>query len=75
MREKLVEYQRDMADDIDVVLEGRDIGTVVFPDSEYKFFLIADLDTRVNRRYLQFLSSTRNSKFCHFKGGCSGNGQ
>ena len=50
VREKLVEYQRNMADDIDVVLEGRDIGTVVFPNSEYKFFLIADIYERAKRR-------------------------
>ena len=50
VREKLVEYQRDMAGDIDVVLEGRDIGTVVFPNSEYKFFLIADIYERAKRR-------------------------
>ena len=39
VREKLVEYQRKMADGIDVVLEGRDIGTVVFPNADYKFYL------------------------------------
>ena len=50
VREKLVEYQRDMADDLDVVLEGRDIGTVVFPNSEYKFFLNADIYERAKRR-------------------------
>ena len=50
VREKLVEYQREMADEIDVVLEGRDIGTVVFPDAEYKFFLIADIHERAKRR-------------------------
>ena len=50
VREKLVEYQREMADGIDVVLEGRDIGTVVFPDAEHKFFLIADIHERAKRR-------------------------
>ena len=43
VREKLVEYQREMADGIDVVIEGRDIETVVFPDADHKFFLIADI--------------------------------
>ena len=50
VREKLVEFQRDMADGIDVVLEGRDIGTVVFPDADHKFFLIADIHERAKRR-------------------------
>ena len=43
VRERLVEYQREMAEGQDVVLEGRDIGTVVFPNAEYKFFLVADV--------------------------------
>ena len=50
IREKLVQYQRKMADGLDVVLEGRDIGTVVFPDAEFKFFLIADIHERARRR-------------------------
>lgn len=50
VREKLVEYQREMADGIDVVIEGRDIGTVVFPDADHKFFLIADIHERAKRR-------------------------
>jgi cytidylate kinase len=36
-----------------VVMEGRDIGTVVLPDAEFKFFLTADLDTRIRRRTLE----------------------
>jgi len=50
VRKKLVQYQRNMAEGIDVVLEGRDIGTVVFPDADYKFFLIADIHERAKRR-------------------------
>ena len=50
IREKLVQYQRKMAEGLDVVLEGRDIGTVVFPDAEFKFFLIADIEERARRR-------------------------
>ena len=50
VREKLVQYQREMAGWLDVVLEGRDIGTVVFPDAEFKFFLIADIHERARRR-------------------------
>ena len=50
IRKKLVQYQREMAEGLDVVLEGRDIGTVVFPDAEFKFFLIADIEERARRR-------------------------
>ena len=50
VRKKLVEYQREMAKGKDVVLEGRDIGTVVFPNADYKFFLIADIIERAKRR-------------------------
>ena len=50
VREKLAHYQREMAKGLDVVLEGRDIGTVVFPDAEFKFFLIADIQERARRR-------------------------
>jgi len=50
VREKLVHYQREMAEGQDVVLEGRDIGTVVIPNADFKFFLIADIDERAKRR-------------------------
>ena len=50
VREKLVQYQRKMAEGLNVVLEGRDIGTVVFPNADHKFFLVADIHERANRR-------------------------
>ena len=50
VRESMVKFQRMMADDIDCVLEGRDIGTVVFPDADFKFFLTASDEARANRR-------------------------
>ncbi len=50
VRLKLVEYQRKMVRGRNVVLEGRDIGTVVFPNAEYKFYLIADIGVRAERR-------------------------
>ena len=50
VRVKLVEFQRQMASNRNVVLEGRDIGTVVFPDADYKFYFIADIKVRANRR-------------------------
>jgi len=53
VRKALLGFQRDIASNIDAVFEGRDMGTVVFPDAEYKFFLFADLKTRALRRYNQ----------------------
>jgi CMP/dCMP kinase len=50
VRERLVPAQRAFADGRDVVMAGRDIGTVILPDARIKFFLTADLDTRVDRR-------------------------
>ena len=50
VREKLVEYQRKIAQGKNVVLEGRDIGTVVFPNADFKFYLIADIKIRAERR-------------------------
>ena len=50
VRVKLVEYQRKMARGRNVVLEGRDIGTVVFPNADYKFYLVADIEIRAERR-------------------------
>ena len=50
VREFMVKFQREMADNIDCVLEGRDIGTVVFPNADFKFFIVANDDTRASRR-------------------------
>lgn len=51
VREIMVEIQRKIAKGKDVVMEGRDITTVVFPDAQYKFYLDADLDIRAHRRH------------------------
>lgn len=51
VREKLVEDQRNMASTHSVVMDGRDIGTVVLPDAEYKFFLNASAKVRAKRRF------------------------
>ncbi|MDD3716077.1 MAG: (d)CMP kinase [Candidatus Marinimicrobia bacterium] len=50
VRDLMVEKQRAFARNHNVVMEGRDIGTVVFPDADFKFFLTADLDVRARRR-------------------------
>jgi len=51
VREALVQMQREMGREGGVILEGRDIGTVVFPDADLKFYLDAEGDERVRRRY------------------------
>ncbi|HYL82333.1 MAG TPA: (d)CMP kinase, partial [Candidatus Acidoferrum sp.] len=50
VRERLVAPQRAMAREGGVVMDGRDIGTVVFPDADLKFYLDADLSVRASRR-------------------------
>ena len=50
VRDSMVQIQREIADNIDCVLEGRDIGTVVFPNADFKFFLVAGLKIRALRR-------------------------
>lgn len=54
VRACLLETQRRMARAGGVVFEGRDMGTVVFPEADAKFFLTADLETRASRRFEQF---------------------
>lgn len=53
LREQMRLKQREFASNNDVVMEGRDITTEVFPDADYKFFLDASLDERAKRRQLQ----------------------
>ena len=53
VRDALLEVQRQMGQEGGVVLEGRDIGTVVFPDAEVKVFLTASAEARAERRFLE----------------------
>ncbi len=55
VRHALVAQQRHLARNGGAVLDGRDIGTVVFPLAPLKIFLTADLDTRVERRFLELI--------------------
>ena len=55
VRNFLVKSQREIAKNYDCVIEGRDIGTVVFPNAEVKFFLVADSQIRAERRHLELL--------------------
>ena len=56
VREKLVQIQREIGKDKGVVMDGRDIGTVVFPDAELKIFLTASPDIRAQRRLDELLA-------------------
>lgn len=55
VREAMCDLQRKMAMGVKVVAEGRDMGTVVFPESGHKFFLTASIEVRVERRYRERL--------------------
>ncbi|MEM1339524.1 MAG: (d)CMP kinase [Bacteroidota bacterium] len=55
VRKKLVEQQQNMGKEKGVVMDGRDIGTVVFPDAELKFFMTAMPEKRANRRFKELL--------------------
>ena len=55
VREKMVEAQRDLGQNKNIVMDGRDIGTVVFPEADIKIFLTADVDVRAQRRYKELL--------------------
>lgn len=58
VRRKLVEQQQKMAVQKGVVMEGRDIGSVVIPDAELKFFMTADIDVRTKRRQDELLKKS-----------------
>ena len=63
LRKILVNLRRKMAEGCDVVMEGRDITTVVFPNATYKFYLDADVEVRAKRRYDENLSKGINVSF------------
>jgi cytidylate kinase len=62
VREAMLKLQRALGKESDSVLEGRDIGTVVFPDAEKKFYLDAKFDERVDRRYKELKETNREVK-------------
>lgn len=63
VREQLVEQQQQFGKDKGVVMDGRDIGTVVFPDAELKFFMTSSAETRAQRRYDELISLGQDAKF------------
>lgn len=63
VREKMVEVQRKLAVGKDVIVEGRDIGTVVFPNAEVKIYLDASEEVRAKRRYEENLQKGINTTY------------
>ena len=61
VRKKLVKIQRSIAKRNDIVVDGRDIGSNVFPDAEFKFYLTADINARANRRLMELHNLTSKS--------------
>lgn len=57
IRKFLVQQQQEIGKEKGIVMDGRDIGTVVFPNAELKLFVTADMDTRVQRRLLELQSN------------------
>ena len=53
IRDKVTPMQREMGKNADIIMEGRDIGTVVFPDADVKIFLDCSIEERANRRFKQ----------------------
>lgn len=56
VRDFLLRYQRSLADNGGIIMDGRDIGTVVLPGADYKFFMTASIEERTKRRYQELIS-------------------
>lgn len=67
VRERLVNIQRGLATSKSIVMDGRDIGTVVLPNASTKVFLVADLDVRANRRYNELIKKGQQVTFDEVK--------
>jgi len=63
VRAKLVEQQQEMGKDKGIVMDGRDIGTVVFPDAELKLFMTASSRTRAQRRFDELVEKGQHVTF------------
>lgn len=63
VRAKLVEQQQNMGKGKGIVMDGRDIGTVVFPDAELKIFMTASPETRARRRFDELQSKGQNVSY------------
>ncbi len=63
VREKMVNFQQEMGREKGIVMDGRDIGTVVFPNAELKIFMNADAKVRAERRFLELKEKNVNVSF------------
>ncbi len=63
IRNHIRSVQRKFAKENDIVMEGRDIGTVVLPNATYKFYLDASIETRAMHRYTELLKTNPNTDF------------
>ena len=63
VRQKLVKLQQAMGETKSVVMDGRDIGTVVFPNAQYKFFLTASSEERARRRFAELTAKGEKTTF------------
>ena len=67
VRKRMVELQRNLAKGKSVVMDGRDIGTVVLPNAELKLFVTADVNVRAERRYRELIEKGENVSFEEIK--------
>jgi CMP/dCMP kinase len=67
VRERMVELQRQIGGSKGIVMDGRDIGTVVFPDAEIKIFMTASIDIRAKRRFDELKTKGNNIDFEEIK--------
>ena len=63
VRDVLLDMQREMAEQYDVVMDGRDIGSVVLPKATVKIFLTASPEIRARRRYKELLEKVQNARY------------
>lgn len=63
VRSKMVSLQRNIAKDKNVILDGRDIGTNVFPNADFKFYITASVEERAKRRYNELQSKGMNDSY------------
>jgi cytidylate kinase len=67
VRTSAVAQQQKMGEHKGIVMDGRDIGTTVFPDAELKFFMTADIAVRVERRYIEMFDKNPNTSIDEVK--------
>lgn len=60
VREKLVDIQRELANNKSIVMDGRDIGSFVLPNAKYKFYITASPEERGRRRYVELTNNSKN---------------